>query len=175
MNPRSFISPIGCILLGAVLATIIVTQNQGNGYRVPGSTTPSHPAVTSNEDPYGERSLFNFSPNRNHIAFIQDVFTENDQDYDHYYSIQVFDVKNRKEKAIFVGSYKTSGFEWLDNKTIRIYLDAGTGVRVYRDIDINRTQPLMDDGTNSFWTPDEEYAHKARSYGEAWRIYNGVE
>lgn len=175
MNIRSVLPPIGYMVLGAAVATVIATKNKDNGYKVPDSMTPSGPAVTSNEDPYIDKSLFIFSPDRSHIAFIQDVFKENNRDYDRYYSLQVFDVKNRQEKPIFVGSNKTSGFEWLDDNTIQIYLDAGTGVRAYRDVDIHRTEPDIYDGTDSFWTPDAEYVRKVRSYGEAWRIYNGVE
>lgn len=174
MNIRSILPPIAYMLLGAVIATIIATKNKHESYKMPNAIAPSHPAVTSNEDPYGDKSLFNFSPDRSYIAFLQDVFKENNRDYDRYYSLQVFDIKNRQEKSIFVGSNKTSGFEWVDNNTIRVYLDAGTGVRAYRDVDIHRTEPDVYDGTDSFWTPDAEYVRKVRSYGEAWSMYHGV-
>ncbi|MDP3997876.1 MAG: hypothetical protein Q8P73_05250 [bacterium] len=128
------------------------------------TTQPTKLPVTSNKNPYGERSLFDFSPDQKNIAFIEDVFEKYGHNYDRYYAVNVFNVESKREKSLLIDTYKISGFEWRNNDTIRVFLDAGTGIRAYRDISIQISKPLIfkdfvasSHKPETFWTPDEQY------------------
>lgn len=183
MTIKVLLTHIGTALLGAVVAAVLVQtttdQPLDDVPRRPVTVSPSSPtvAVTGNEDIVGDRSLFHFSPNKQHIAFMENVFAEHDNDYDRYWTVTVFDVTSLEEHRIFIGTYKTSGFEWVDNDTIRVFLNAGTGVRAYRDVTARRSEPVvvekyMDRGeAQQFWTPDQEYVEKAVNIQRAEQTY----
>jgi len=64
-------------------------------------------------------------------------------------------------KNIFIGDYKTSGYRWIDNETIRVYVSAGRGVRIYRDIDINIREPFIaaEHPTPEYWMPEKTFSN----------------
>lgn len=94
------------------------------------------PSVTSNEDPNGERSHFTFSPDKKYIAFIQDVFKEFGEDVDRYWALKIFNPATREERSLLIDDSKLSGYDWLDAETLRVFHSAGTGVRVFKDIQV---------------------------------------
>jgi hypothetical protein len=134
-----------------------------------------HPKVTGNQDFNGERSHFTFSPNRKLIAFVQNVFDEYGNDWEMYWALNIFDPETDEERTLVIDDTKMSSYEWLDNETIRVYHNAGTGVRVYLDVPLSRAQPLFtkDYEGPDIWTPDAEYSRKARDNMEARRVYFG--
>lgn len=126
---------------------------------------------------YSDKSMFSFSPDQKQIAYIQNVFSEYGEDYDRHYAVQIFDVVNRKEKRIFVGDYKIATVTWLSSSTLRIYRNAGTGVRGYHDLTINQAEPLIlkeyiaNNPGQRFWQNDREYEQKASIYELAEATY----
>lgn len=136
-----------------------------------------HPKVTGSQDFNGERSHFAFSPNRKLVAFVQDVFDEYGNDWEMYWALNIFNPETKEERVLVVDDTRMSPYEWLDNEIIRVYHNAGTGVRVYLDVSVNRGSPLFTkdyDGPD-IWTPDAEYSRKARDNMEARRVYFGEE
>ena len=185
MRPGFIFLNLGSALAGALLTAVFmqsVSDTQQNNLLIPSGQvllSPSPPivTVTSNEDPQGNRSLFHFSPHKQQIAFFENVFAEYGTDYDRYYAITVFDLASQEERRIFIGTYKTSRFEWLDDETIRVFLNAGTGVRAYHDVAVQRAEPLVvkdyiDRGeASSFWIPDQEYVQAVVEAGRAEQVY----
>lgn len=133
--------------------------------------------VASSEDPNSERSQFTFSPDKTYIAFIQDVFEEYGEDGDRYWALKIFDPARREERVLLVDDTHLSGYEWLDAKILRVFHDAGTGVRVFRDVSVTSSPIFFKDAKyterhSKFWTPDAAYAREAVDAQEAWRAYN---
>lgn len=124
----------------------------------------------------GKKDYFEFSPDKKYIAFLADTSDETRSSYN---ALNVYDPSTRKEKTLLIDNYRLSGFVWINNNTVRAYRNAGTGVRVYHDIDVRSSETLIadnqpDEGIN-FWTPDAEYVQRAKDYAEAWRVYAGVD
>lgn len=136
-----------------------------------------HPPVTSNEDFQGEKGYFTFSPDKKFIAFVQNVFDEYGNDWDNYWALNVFDPKTKEEKTLIIDDTRMSSYEWFTDKTIRVYHNAGTGIRVYLDMSVDRETPLFtrDYEGPDIWTPDAEYSRKSRDNMEARRVYFGEE
>lgn len=132
-----------------------------------------HPKVTSNQDFIGEKSNFTFSPDKKLIAFVERVFEEYGNDWDKYWALKIYNLETDEEKTLVVDDTKMSSYEWLENNNLRVLHNAGTGVRVYLDVSINRTSPLFtkDYEGPEIWTPDMEYAQKAKDTVEARRVY----
>lgn len=76
-------------------------------------------------------------------------------DYDNYTALMIMNKDGSDKKEIYRGDYHTSYWEWLDNQTVRVLRSAGTGVRIYRDININTSEPFIakDHLSPEFWTP----------------------
>ncbi len=131
------------------------------------------PRVTSNEDFYGDKTHFTFSPNKNLIAFVQDVFEEYGSDFDRSWALKIYNVSTGEEKTLVVDDARMSAYEWLDNSKLRVFHSAGTGVRVYLDIAINQASPLFtkDYEGSKIWTPDMEYVQKGLDVAKARRDY----
>ncbi|MBI4653105.1 hypothetical protein HY750_02525 [Candidatus Kuenenbacteria bacterium] len=134
------------------------------------------PAVTSNEDFTGEKTHFTFSPNKQYIAFVQNVFEEYGSDWDKYWALKLFNPENITEKILLVDDVKMSSYEWLNNKTIRIYHNSGTGIRSFKDVDIDVIEPIFYKNykyidNNSFWQIDKDYVMKVREGQEAKENY----
>lgn len=95
-----------------------------------------------------------WSPNKNHLAFF-DFMRE--EIYNKEWFLKIVNPRTLGIKTIFVGDYKTSEYRWIDNRTIRVYVSAGSGVRIYRDIDIDVQEPFIaaDHPTPEYWTPEK--------------------
>lgn len=132
-----------------------------------------HPKVTSNQDFKGEKSNFTFSPDKKLIAFVERVFEEYESDWDKYWALKIYNLETDEEKTLVVDDTRMSSYEWLDNNNLRVFHNAGTGVRVYLDVSVNRMSPLFtkDYEGPEIWTPDMEHSQKAKDVVEARRIY----
>lgn len=132
-----------------------------------------HPKVGSSQDLQGEKSNFTFSPNKKQIAFVQNVFEEYGNDWDKYWALKIFSPDIREEKTLVVNDTKMSSYEWLDDKTLRVFHNAGTGVRVYLNVSVDRSEPLFskDYSGAKIWTIDDEYIQKAKDTQAAARRY----
>lgn len=91
-------------------------------------------------DTASENNDLSWSPDKRHLVytdFVREVV------HDKEYFIKVIDVRMLKIRTVFIGTYHTSHYRWLDNNTIRVYVSAGSGVRIYRDIDIHLKEPFV--------------------------------
>ncbi|MCG2809596.1 MAG: hypothetical protein L6275_04645 [Candidatus Portnoybacteria bacterium] len=97
-----------------------------------------------------------WSPDKNHLAFF-DFMRE--EIYNKEWFLKIINSRTLRIKTIFIGDYKTSGYQWIDNKTIRVYVSAGSGVRIYRDIDINIREPFIaaEHMTPEYWIPEKNF------------------
>ncbi len=96
-----------------------------------------------------------WSPNKKHLAFYERVTELTQKPLDREWALKIINPRTFKIKTIFIGDYKTEEYQWLDNQTIRVYRSAGTGVRIYRDININISEPFVaiEYLSPEFWTP----------------------
>lgn len=81
-----------------------------------------------------------WSPDEKYLAytdFVREVM------YDKEYFIKIINPRTLKARTVFIGTDHTSHYRWLDNNTIRVYVSAGSGVRIYRDIDIHLKKPFV--------------------------------
>lgn len=122
-----------------------------------------------------EKDHFTFSPDKQYIGFLENIF---EGDYTHYTAFKVYEPLLKQEKTLLIDNYHLSNFEWLNNTTARVYHSAGTGVRVYRDVDVRSSVTFVADDQLAqnieFWTPDLDYAKQVRGYTEAWLLYRGA-
>lgn len=136
-----------------------------------------HPPTTSNESLNGDKTHFIFSPDKKHIAFIQNVWEEFGNDWDRYWALKILDVATREEKMLLVDDSKMSSYEWQSATTIRVFHNAGTGVRGYRDVRVDIEEPIFfkdykdSDRHTYFWQLDEEYTREAREAQLAREAY----
>ncbi len=134
---------------------------------------PGDPPVRSSEDFHGEKSHFTFSPDQTMIAFVQNVFKDYGYDWEKYWALKIFNPSTGQEKVLFVDDTHLSSYTWLNNKIIRVFHGAGTGVRVYRDIVALRDAPLFTKNYRGeeFWAVDEAYVQEAQNYVTAESTY----
>lgn len=101
------------------------------------------------------KSHLKWSLNKKHIAFFEDINISFDQET----TLKIINPRTFQLKTIFIGDYHTSGYSWLNDETIRVYVNAGTGVRIYRDININIPKPFIasDFMSPEFWTPEKTF------------------
>lgn len=132
-----------------------------------------HPKVTSNQDFNGEKSNFTFSPDKKLIAFVQNVFEEYGSNWDRYWALKIFNPETDEEKILVVDDTRMSAYEWFNNNNLRVFHNAGTGVRVYLNVSVNKISPLFTKDYNGpeIWTPDMEYAREAKDTVEARWVY----
>lgn len=135
------------------------------------SSKPYWAGVKKSDQPH-----FTFSPNRKHIAFIQDTFREYGGDYDRNSAVHVFDIETQAERRLLVDDTKLSFYEWRDNVTLRVFHNAGTGTRGYRDFDITSSETIFSQEHKSssspaFWAVDEEYTNAAQDAIKARQRY----
>lgn len=88
--------------------------------------------------------------------------SESEQEYyKNYVSLFIKDNEYAEPREIYRGDVRTSSWEWLSNKNVRVYVSAGSGVRVYRDIDIeiNNTEPFIasDHVSSEYWVPEKTF------------------
>lgn len=97
-----------------------------------------------------------WSPNKRMFAFYDFVRLEwvNKE-----WALKIVDARTLKIKTIFIGDYKTGQYRWIDNDNIRVYEGAGSGVRIYRNIDINIPEPFIaaDHMSPEYWTPEKTF------------------
>lgn len=132
-----------------------------------------HPPITSNQDFQGEKSHFLFSPDKKLISFVQNVFEEYGSNWSRYWALKVFNLQTGQEKTLVVDDTKMSTYDWLDNENLRVFHNAGTGLRVYLDVYVERDQPLFtrEYSGPDIWSLDEEYIQKAKNFHEARNTY----
>ncbi len=97
-----------------------------------------------------------WSPDKKYIAFLEFA---REEIYEKEWLLKIFDPRIFKAKTIFIGTGKTSNYAWLNDNTIRVYVNAGSGVRIYRDIDINTPEPFIaaDHKTPEYWIPEKTF------------------
>lgn len=95
-----------------------------------------------------------WSPDKKHLVytdFVREVL------YEKEYFIKVIEARTLKTRTVFIGNDHTSHYRWLNNNTIRVYASAGSGVRIYQDIDIHLKKPFVAiehlNGESPLWTP----------------------
>ncbi len=81
-----------------------------------------------------------WSPNGNHFAYMANL-SESERTPEKYYAIIVLNPRTFQRKTVLITD--EGNFAWLDNDTIRYFRGAGTGVGVYRDININTKNPFI--------------------------------
>lgn len=101
------------------------------------------------------KSDLSLSPNKKHLAFFENVMEPAQKSFDREWALKIINPRTLKIKTIFIGDSNTSKYQWIDDQTIRVYLSAGTGVRIYRDININISEPFVaaEHLSPEFWTP----------------------
>lgn len=97
-----------------------------------------------------------WSPNKKLLAFGDLVRIET---FNKEWALKIIHVRTFKIKTVFIGDYKTSEYKWIDNEIIRVYVSAGSGVRIYRDININTPKPFIaiDHMLPEYWTPEKTF------------------
>lgn len=100
-----------------------------------------------------------WSPDEKHLAFFENIRGSEEWSYDREWVLKVVDPRFFEVKPIFIGTYKTSEYMWLNNQAIRAYVNAGSGVRIYRDIDINIPAPFVasENMSPEFWVPEKTF------------------
>lgn len=95
-----------------------------------------------------------WSPDKNHLAFYD--FTR-EEIFNKEWSLKIINLRTLGIETIFIGDYKTSEYQWIDDKIIRVYVSAGSGVRIYRDIDINIREPFIaaEHASPEYWMPEK--------------------
>ena len=75
------------------------------------------------------------------------------------WALKIINTRTLVVKTIFIGDFRVSEYDWLNDGTIRVYVSAGSGVRVYRDININVSQPIImiDDWESGAWVPEKTF------------------
>lgn len=109
----------------------------------------------SGTDSYKDSGL-EWSPNKSHLAFYDFV---REKIYDKEWFLKVYNPRFFQVKTVFIGDYRTSAFKWLDDSTIRVYVSAGSGVRIYRDININEAGPFIaaEHESPAYWVPEKTF------------------
>lgn len=91
------------------------------------------------DHPYSYK-FYRWSPDGNHFAYIADV-PESERTEERDYMIVILNPRTFQGKVVLISDEGRYG--WVDNDTIRYFRGVGTGVGVYRDVDINTRQPLI--------------------------------
>jgi|GEM_PF-6885378 len=94
-----------------------------------------------------------WSPDEKYLAFYD--FTREEYNKKEW-SLKIINPLTLAVKTIFIGDYKTGEYKWINNSIVRVYEGAGSGVRIYRDIDIGIDQPFIasDYMSPEYWTPE---------------------
>ncbi len=97
-----------------------------------------------------------WSPNNRQFAFLDFVRLEWATKE---WALKIVDARTLKIKTVFIGDYKTGQYKWIDSKTIRVYEGAGSGVRIYHDLDIDIAEPFVaaDHMSPEYWTPEKTF------------------
>ena len=108
-----------------------------------------------------EHDDLSWSPNEKYLAYTDFA---RETIYDKEYFIKIIDPRILKARTVFIGTDHTSHYKWLDNNTIRVYVSAGSGVRIYRDINIHIKKPFVaiehfESEDLYLWTPQAWYEY----------------
>jgi len=101
------------------------------------------------------KSHLSWSPNKEYVAFYERVMEPAKNPFDREWALKIINPKSFKIKTIFIGTSKTSEYQWINGEIIRVYINAGTGVGAFRDININVSEPfiMIEHYSPEFWTP----------------------
>ncbi len=154
-----------------------LAQYDKEDVRIETEVLPGHLPIRSNEDFYGERTHFTFSPDKKTIAFVQDVFQEYGNDWEKYWALKVLNPSTKKEKTLFVDDTHLSSYVWRNDQSIRVFHSPGPGLRVYKDVSLQREAPIFtkDYRGEEFWILDEGYVQEVKNYLKAERTYRAYE
>lgn len=91
-----------------------------------------------------------WSPDGNHFAYIADM-PDSERTDERDYEIIILNPRTFQRKVVLIGD--KGRYAWLDNNTIRYFRGMGTGVGMYKDLDINIKEPLtiVDDFKSNDW------------------------
>lgn len=97
-----------------------------------------------------------WSPGKSHLAFYDFV---REEIYNKEWFLKIYRPRTFQVKTVFIGDWRTSVFKWLDDNTIRVYLSAGSGVKIYRDIDIDQAGPFVavKHESPTYWSPEKTF------------------
>ncbi len=101
----------------------------------------------------------NWSPNKKNIAFYERILEPAKNPYDREWALKIINPRTFKIKTIFIGDNKIGGYQWLDDYTIRAYINPCAQVRAYRDISINISKPFVvaEHASPEFWIPEKTF------------------
>lgn len=96
-----------------------------------------------------------WSPNKKYVAFYERVMEPAENPYDREWALKIINPRTFRIKDIFIGNSHTGQYRWRDDRTVRVFINAGTGVRAYRDINIDISEPfvMVEHMSPEFWTP----------------------
>lgn len=96
-----------------------------------------------------------WSPNKKYIAFFERILKPAENLYDREWALKIINPKTFRIKTIFIGDNKTGEYQWLDDYTIRAYINPSAEARAYRDISINISEPfvVVEHKSPEFWVP----------------------
>lgn len=111
--------------------------------------------IISNTSEYKAPEVL-WSPDKKHVSYLDRV---EEDTYNKVWALKIFDPRILKNKTIFVGNWKTSRHKWVDKRTVRTYVTAGSGVRIYKDTDINVAKPFIaiDHVSEGYFTPEKTF------------------
>ena len=89
--------------------------------------------------PYSYNFL-QWSPDGNHFAYIADL-SDSERTDEGDYTIVILNPRTFQKKTVLVGD--KGHYAWVDDDTIRYFRGMGTGVGIYKDININTREPLF--------------------------------
>lgn len=109
----------------------------------------------SGTDSYKASDL-EWSPNKSHLAFYDFV---REKIYDKEWFLKIYSPRTFQVKTVFIGDWRTSAFKWLDDNTVRVYVSAGSGVRIYRDVNIKAAGPFIaaEHESPAYWVPEKTF------------------
>ncbi|PJE57693.1 MAG: hypothetical protein COU82_00540 [Candidatus Portnoybacteria bacterium CG10_big_fil_rev_8_21_14_0_10_38_18] len=96
-----------------------------------------------------------WSPNKKYVAFFERILEPAENPYDREWALKIINPRTFKMKTIFIGDNKIGKYQWLDDYTIRAYINPCAQARAYRDISINISEPFVvaEHKSPEFWVP----------------------
>lgn len=109
--------------------------------------------------PYYKAQDAQWSPQKKYFSYFDNVREAAEKPYNKEWALKIIDPRRFAIRTIFIGDYKISEYQWIDDETVRVYMDAGTGVRIYRDISATEPAPFIaaDYPDPEYWTPQITY------------------
>ncbi len=63
------------------------------------------------------KSNLTLSPNKNHLAFFENVMEPAQKPFDREWALKIINPKTLKIKTVFIGDSNTSEYQWIDEKS----------------------------------------------------------